>query len=209
MRKRSGSRRERASCGRVQQQGVLVPHARHRCRHAPVVDRERRARDPAGDALVEPTLATVRDGRPAQERLAPRRRVPGRAHHDRGRRLVRADPLARRDHPVRVRIPTAVGRSRRGRLRSTDRAHRHESPAGAARIRQLARGALARVRVLAGRARARARHGQRHPPPVGARARVAQRRSWPARRGGGSDSRYSCPQGVGSLPRRSSARRSP
>ncbi len=66
--------------------------------------------------------------------------------------------LPERGHPLHIAVPAGVARSRRGRVRPPARADDHEPAARPDRLCALAGPALARVRLVADRARARARH---------------------------------------------------
>ena len=116
------------------------------------------------------SLAAVR-GRycPPRRLAAGDRRARDPHHHQRARR-VRADLAGRGRDPVRHRLPAAVARLRGAGVRPPAGARDHEPAQAPARVPDLARGALARVRELADRGPARPRDRQRHEGLVDAAA---------------------------------------
>ena len=123
---------------------------------------QRRARGPRGRAL----------GRPGSPRFmvacAAPRRLPARARAAGGRTWSTAvldtfAPIRLLDAvvPVHGRLPAALARPRRARARPPARRDRDEPRAPAPRAARVARRALGRLRVLAGRRGPRARHGLR------------------------------------------------
>ncbi len=82
-----------------------------------------------------------------------------RARLDDGPRRLHAHRAPRRRRPVRLALPPGLARARRRRVRPAARTDRDQPPARAARPARVEARPLARLRVVAGRARARVRHG--------------------------------------------------
>ena len=157
-RRRQGDRR------RVESDDALVPDPRdRRCRSA-AAHGSGRFRRAQLDPLAERTPAAVSRRRAPSKRDADSDRIRGHTRRHHGRRRICARRVARRGDPVRVPVPPHLAWAGRCRLRPVARARHHQLPAHAARLSHVARRALARVCVLAGRAPPFAGHGQRRTP---------------------------------------------
>ena len=150
---------------------------------------------------LEP-LAAVRHSRAPPQPHPARDRVRRRARRDDRGRRVHADRPEGRSHPVRVALSPHLARPRRDRLRPSHRPRRDEPSPRSDRLPGMAVRALARVCLVAGRARARARHGHRRAARVDALDRRGLRRG---RRARSSDARCAHPGRVARRARWSSA----
>ena len=103
-------------------------------------------------------LAAPGHRRPAQEPRPDLDRPRRRPCADHRPRPVRRDQPGRRVRAVQLAVPAALAEPGRGRLRPAARGHRHSPAPEPAEAPQLAAGAPARLRRLAGRAVARARY---------------------------------------------------
>ena len=183
--------------------GAVVSDPRDRAGHAAAADRQRRARRPAGAALVAARLAALRGRDAASRGLAAGRGAAGRPRADRGARQLRPDPPARRRAAVRRRLPPALAGAGRAGVRSAAGADRDEPvaragwacgpggvctgwPTPAGRLRSFTRwgtGSDTRSDVDAGRhARMRAGRGGRGRMATGERMARAPRRARRCRR---------------------------
>ena len=162
--------RRRRSCPEDPDDSALVRDPRHRGGCAAAADRGRCARHRGNCQVRGAAMAADHDRRPAPSSVAAGRGVRRRACHDHRPRSLCADRLGRRRGPVHVQLPAAVARPRRGRFRPAPCRAGQQPAAGAARLPQLAGGALAVLRVLAGGALARAGHRHRQPPGADASA---------------------------------------
>ena len=108
-------------------EGVLVSDEGDWDRRAAPADSGRRARRRQRERLRRlAAVATVRGRHPAPRPLAARDRRAGHPHPDDGARRLRADQPDRRDHPAALGVSTDLAWVRGARVRSRDRAHRHE-----------------------------------------------------------------------------------
>ena len=170
-RRRSSARSSRAGRRTEHElEGALVRDAWHRCRLARLAHSDRRARRRRRDSLAEHALAALRRRGPSPQSQLARARLHRTARaHDRRRRL-RTDLASECGHPVLLAVPAGLARSGRRRVRPPACPDDHELAARQDRLWQVASPALARVCVVADRARARARYRHRRAQSGGCRS---------------------------------------
>ena len=142
---------------------LLVPDARRRASSPSCCSRRACCSASSLDSVGGPAVAALRRRRPAPERDAARARLRRRPRRDDDPRRLHAD---RRSATPSFRSHRATGRSGSASARSRSTCCSRSIATSLLRARiglRTWRRPLARVRVVAGRARPRARHGQRRP----------------------------------------------
>src|SRR5205085_9415245 len=141
--------------------GVLVPHARDRRRRVAAAHGSGRAGRLELSPLAQRSPPAFPRRRPAPQRDAARDRVRLRARRDDGRRRLCTNRARRRIDPVPLALPPVLAWSRNRCVRPAAGACHYEPAPRADRLSLLARGALARLCILASSALALVRHGNR------------------------------------------------